>query len=700
VIYRTRHHLLASSVLTLAALGADVGAADPIEEIRVEAQRLELDAERAAAARVPGAVTVVDVKEVQERTITSLADVLRYVPGVWSASASGTDAVFLSSRGSNLDATNYDGNGIKLLQDGLPVTTADGNNHNRFIDPLAAQFASVARGANGMSYGASTLGGAIDFVSPTGLDHGGIGARVNGGSNGLSALRATGGGRFAERGDGVLSVEHTTWDGYRDHNEQDRTGTYGNLGWQIGNGLSTRFYGTYVTNDQELPGVLTAAQVDDDPDQAEQAAVDGDYALDVDTMRFANKTTWVIDDDRRLEFGASYEHQTLFHPIVQVLVDFDDDGPLEPVSVFSLLIDTNHSNAGGMLRYSQTAGDHEIELGANYGHTEVDGSHYRYDESGKTARATLIDNDADSTEIFALDHWSMTDRLTVVFGAQAVFADREARSYSVASGTVTEPSDDYSAVNPRLGFTYQVGDGAMVYGNVSRLFEPPTVFELADDVRADGRALDAMTGTVVEAGMRGEHAFGADANAFWEVSAYYAWISDEILSRDDPDAPGTSLSTNIDETVHAGIEALAGASFAIGNGANRLEPRVGITLNRFEFDDDPLYGSNDLPAAPDYVVHGELIYRHASGFYVGPTFDLVGERYADFTNSYEVDDYGLLGARGGFEARSWRLFVEVQNALDEEYVSMFSVRDVADAGDAILQPGAPLSAYVGVELSL
>jgi iron complex outermembrane receptor protein len=85
---------------------------------------------------------------------------------------------------------------------------------------------------------------------------------------------------------------------------------------------------------------------------------------------------------------------------------------------------------------------------------------------------------------------------------------------------------------------------------------------------------------------------------------------------------------------------------------------------------------------------------------VGPTFDLVGERYADFTNSYEVDDYGLLGARGGFEARSWRLFVEVQNALDEEYVSMFSVRDVADAGDAILQPGAPLSAYVGVELSL
>ena len=51
-------------------------------------------------------------------------------------------AIFFSSRGSNLDATDYDMNGIKLLQDGLPITTADGNNHNRVIDPLSARYAT------------------------------------------------------------------------------------------------------------------------------------------------------------------------------------------------------------------------------------------------------------------------------------------------------------------------------------------------------------------------------------------------------------------------------------------------------------------------------------------------------------------------------------------------------------------------------
>ena len=49
----------------------------------------------------------------------------------------------------------------------------------------------------------------------------------------------------------------------------------------------------------------------------------------------------------------------------------------------------------------------------------------------------------------------------------------------------------------------------------------------------------------------------------WDVAAYYAQVRDEILSVDDPAAPGNSLTTNIDRTTHAGLEALLGASFAV-----------------------------------------------------------------------------------------------------------------------------------------
>ena len=90
---------------------------------------------RPSAPRHRARSPLLDGESLNERSVTQLADLMRYVPGVWAESYNGNDDVFYSSRGSNLDATDYDKNGVKFLQDGLPVTTADGNNHNRALDP-------------------------------------------------------------------------------------------------------------------------------------------------------------------------------------------------------------------------------------------------------------------------------------------------------------------------------------------------------------------------------------------------------------------------------------------------------------------------------------------------------------------------------------------------------------------------------------
>jgi iron complex outermembrane receptor protein len=160
--------ILAALCSPLSARADDAPAAGPqavtLDAIEVHGVRDAIASERALT---PGAVSVVDGETFYQRSVDNMADALRYVPGVWTESTTGGDAIFISSRGSNLDATDYDNNGVKLFQDGLPVSTADGNNHNRFMDPLAARHAIIARGANALTYGASTLGGAIDFVSPT-----------------------------------------------------------------------------------------------------------------------------------------------------------------------------------------------------------------------------------------------------------------------------------------------------------------------------------------------------------------------------------------------------------------------------------------------------------------------------------------------------------------------------------------------------
>jgi len=675
-------------------------AADPqmttLEAVRVSGTRDPNEAERAL---VPGGVSLLDGEAFYQRPVNNMSDALRYVPGLWTESGTGGDAVYFSSRGSNLDATGYDGNGMKLFQDGLPVTTADGNNHNRALDPVAARHVVVARGANALTYGASTLGGAVDFTSPTARNSPGSQLFLAAGSHGLRNARVTLGGVSGDF-DALVALDAKGRDGYREHSRQDRSAVYANAGWQHGDGIELRVFATWIDSDEELAGPLTRAQFDADPYQAQPSAISGNYQLNVRTARLAAKGTWRASNGHRFEFGVSRDDQHLYHPIVdKVMVDFDGPGPQPPTEVFSLLKDTDQRTTAAMARYNARFGEHDVLAGINLAWTHEWGGQYRNDGGRRNGLSTRVDNRSGSVELFVVDRWKFAPGWTLVYGGQGVGTRRDVRNTAVADGEMRNPKADYASFNPRLGVIRALGNGAEAYASLGRLYEAPTTFELEDDVRGDGSTLDAMHGGVVEAGLRGSTGGGASQPLWkWDVSAYYARIHDEILSVDDPEAPGTSLSSNVDRTIHAGIEVLAGAILPLGGGAHGIEPLVSASWNAFSFDGDADYGDNTLPGAPRYVVRGEVMYRHDSGFYAGPTFDLVGRRYADFSNTYEVGAHHLLGLRVGVERERWSLFGELRNLRDEAYVGQLAVRDRAGQGDALLQAGEPRSVYLGLRL--
>lgn len=675
---------------------------------RVAPASAGIEASREEVQLTPGGVTLIDGDILHEHTMSSLQDMLRYVPGVWVVSHSGNDSIFISSRGSNLDATDFDRNGVKLLLNGLPVTAADGNNHNRIIDPLSARYAVFARGANAMKYGASTLGGAINFISPTAYSSPPMTFLLSGGSFGQVMGRATLSTVFNDRLDGLLTLEGKRREGYREHGEMDQAGLYANGGWRIADGVGTRLYLTYAKTDQELTGSLTRAQFEDDPYQAGTDAREenGDFQHNLETVRLANKTSWVIGDDQRLEFGVSYEEQQLFHPIV---ADFGGDNRFFD----GLVIDTEHRNIGAMLRYEHRIATHNLLFGANFVVGEVGGRQFGNDRGEPGDLQTRVDQEAQTLEVFAMDRWRLDDRWTLIAGLQFVDARRQLNntpfftpfsepptSPILVAGAVEATQEDYASVNPRLGVIYHLQPGFDLFASVSRLYEPPTNFELDDETGlAATPPLDAMSGTVAELGTRGHQPIGQHSGWGWDLALYYAWIDDEILSVENPMRPNTSSATNIDSTIHAGIEALVNARFALdANGTHSITPILSLTVNEFEFDDDPNFGNNQLPAAPEYALKGEVLYRHARGYYAGPTFDVVGERFADFANSYRIDSYSLLGFIAGWADDRLRLALEVENLLDEEYVATHSVRANAAPTDALLNAGAPFSVYASVQL--
>jgi len=638
-----------------------------LDTVVVSADRLnaDVDAERQAT---PGAVTTLDGDAFQERSVTQLADMLRYAPGVWAESYDGNDDVFYSSRGSNLDATDYDKNGLKFLQDGLPVTAADGNNHNRALDPLNARRVIVAHGANALAYGASTLGGAIDLISHTARTTAPFSASSSVGSFGQWSARATLGGA-SEDLDGLISVETQQRDGYRAHSKMDRKNVYANAGWQQSETVSTRIYATFSDYFAELPRELTPAQVATDPRQARADAISGNHSKSVETWRVAFKTTVTELAGGTLELGASHEEQSLYHPIVST-------------PFFSLLIDTDHRDNGAMLRWHRRAGSHDMAFGANYGFSTISGGNYQNNAGERGALMWTTDDDASGLEVFALDRWTIAPQWTFVYGTQFVSARRDVAGLKAA----------FDSFNPRVGLIRSYGERSEWFASISRVYEAPTTFELTDDAHGGSTALKAMHGVALETGVRGS-AMRGESHFTWEFASYYTPLRDEILSVDDPNAPGTSLSANIHKTTHAGVEALLGASFAVGN-VNRIEPLINMTFNAFSFDSDPGYGNNRLPAAPRYFARGEVLYRHVSGFFAGPTFDFIGQRYVDFANSYSVSAYALFGARAGIRSDHWEVVAEARNLLNKSYIAAVVVKDQANPATQMLHPGAPRSLYV------
>jgi len=180
-------HLAMILFAGLAPRSADAATPDQavtLDAVKVAAQG-EDESERARRqlARVPGAGNVIDLSQVADGRVAGTADVLAYQPGI-NAQSPGNEGVKVSIRGSGINrAPGAHASGISVSLDGLPLTFSGGTPYE-LLEPLWVSRVEVLRGANGLDRGALALGGAIDYISRSGLDSPGAELRLEGGSFG------------------------------------------------------------------------------------------------------------------------------------------------------------------------------------------------------------------------------------------------------------------------------------------------------------------------------------------------------------------------------------------------------------------------------------------------------------------------------------------------------------------------------------
>ena len=238
----------ASAALALAVAGSDEQQQEPIV---VTGERLN-DAAQEVAAR-PGGANLVGSDEYRDKVAVSLRDALAFSPGVYAQPRFGQE-VRLSIRGSGI-SRGFHMRGLTLLQDGIPINLADDNGDFQELDPTILDHLEVYRGANAFRFGGTTLGGAVNGVTPTGRTAPGVRLRLDGGSFGT--LR--GSGSFGWNGgdtDAWLAVTGDRSDGDREHDRRASLRAHANVGYRFAGNAETRFYVSANRIDQELPGAL------------------------------------------------------------------------------------------------------------------------------------------------------------------------------------------------------------------------------------------------------------------------------------------------------------------------------------------------------------------------------------------------------------------------------------------------------------
>lgn len=621
----------------------------------------------------PGGANVVDAAQYKEGRVSTLPDALRFSPGVFVASRFGAEEARLSIRGSGLQRT-FHLRGIALLQDGVPLNLADGSADFQAVEPLSARHVEVYRGANALQFGATTLGGAVNFVSPSGLTALPFAARVEAGSYGYKRAQVAVAGA-SDSLDWFIAGSEFFQKGFRAHARQDTQRVSGNLGWRIDNAVETRFFLQAAKSDSELPGALTKAEMLATPRKADPAAVSGDQHRDFDLVRLSNKTSVRLDAAQRLEFGGFYAMKSLFHPIFQVLEQDSDDYGLSGRWI----------GEGALFGHQN-----QLTLGVSFAQGSLDDDRFTNVNGARGARTGQSRQRSANTVIYAENQHRLRQTTALVLGAQAVRAERVLNDQFLTNGDNSVDST-FRHVSPKFGIREDVTPDIQMFANLSGSYEPPTFGELAGGPKVT--PVTAQRGRTAELGTRGlaRLLWGA---LRWDVALYRARLKNELLSLND--AAGNPLGTrNAERTVHQGVE--AGAELDIGA---TWTVRAAYQLNDFRFDKDRVYGKNRLAGAPRQIVTAELLHKPGRGLYFGPSLHLSSSSYVDHANTLKSAGYGVAGFKFGQQVdRNLSWFVDARNLADKVYAATTGViADARGADSRQFYPGDGRSLFAGVEL--
>ena len=622
-----------------------------------------------ADARLPLTRDSVSGAQLQPNALgANLSESLQRVPGVIALNRENyAQDLQISSRGFGSRA-QFGVRGVRLVQDGIPLTMPDGQGQPALFDLDTLDRIDVLRGPLAALYG-NASGGVIQGFSGEGPFYPTLENRTAVGSDGLWRSRL----RYGAQHDAVniqASLARLETDGYRDHSDTRRDTGSLRLGIDIDDASSlTLLFNALDQPDTQDPLGLTADQVR----EGRRQAVAGSQTFDT------RKTV------RHQQGGANYQRQ-LANGDQLTLMAY---GGTRYVQQYLAFPGSGQFAGGGVIELDRRFGGAElgwqrqtlafglpVELAAgltwDYQGEERLGFVNQQGRKGNLQRDEF--NRVQGRDAYLISTWTLHPDWTLTAGARHSQVRFSSDDDYFEDGSDDSGSSRFSQTNPALGLSYQWTPALSLYAAIGKGFETPTAQELAYRPSGSGLNLDlgASRSFNRELGLRLRQARTEVTAALFDTR-----VKDEIVTGPNQQNTGRSTFTNAAESTRRGLELSLNQQLDHGLSFYAAYTYVQARFDSYQSDGDDFSG-NRLPGVPRHSLSSELAWQVPdSNWRTALEAQGLSQRYANDANADSTAGYAVFNWHASYRHSIGGLnlepFVRVNNLANREYISSLIV---------------------------
>ncbi len=681
-----------------------------IAPVTLHAQTLEgmvISATRAAQRSfdTPAALESVDRDTIQNAgPQVNLSETLNRVPGLTILNRQNyAQDLQVSIRGFGARSA-FGIRGVRILIDGIPATTPDGQGQGSSISLPSTERIEVLRGPLALLYGNSS-GGVIQAFTREAPEQPEFDAQYYAGSFGMHRNDLQFAGRIGEGLGAVgLVADYSTFDtnGYRDNSKTERKQFNGKI--SFGPDEKTRVNLVFNQFDMPLaqdPLGLTAAQLAANPRQAGTNSAGTISASDLRVRKtvlqnqLGSSLTHVIDPDRSVTARAYYgTRDNLQFQAANTWVGLNRD-------YYGLGLQYN-----AQVKMSETPVRWVAGYEFDRSREKRQGGAAALGEKTNTTRDEI--NQAENSDLFVQATALVSEKISLIGGLRystvRLISDDNFLSDGNGSGNTS-----FSAASPVLGMTYHASDSVNLYANYGKGFETPT---LAEAAYTSTTIATAKFNTTLNAANSQHFEVGAK----WQVSPvnrldatlYQINTTDEVVILSS--AGGVSTFKNAPGTTRTGAEL---------SSLNKISPHWDVNASlswidaiysqAFTSGTNSIANGNKIPGIPQHTLFSELVWssqavtlakrKSALGTRAGIELLSAGRIYANDTNTASADGYTTLNLKA---SHGWTLgkgcltaYGRIDNVTDQRYVGSVIVNQ---ASSQFYEPAPGINWTLGLRL--